>query len=191
MTQLEPQVFVGRAAPTADAIKPVTNEKFWKPVGGLWTSTLNHEGGEWLRWLLSEIFTRYATVEDLQGSERWGGRMWKLTPREANVAIVHEPADLRMLHERYPQQLTEAEKQIRSFALLIDWEALSRDYDGMHIPNPWPWRFGGDYEASMFFYGMDAECTCWFRWCFEGEPEEIDATPFLERHRKSYEESAA
>lgn len=117
MTQLEPQVFVGRAAPTADAIKPVTNEKFWKPVGGLWTSTLNHEGGEWLRWLLSEIFTRYdwedetyhpPTVEDLQVrpiANCQGASDSRDVPGRPILLAGPRPSLLRHRVPRFPQAL--------------------------------------------------------------------------------------
>lgn len=170
--KLQPQSFVSRTPPEAARITPVTNEKFWKPVGGLWTSTLDEFGGQWVRWLTE----RYSL-----GDPRWGGKLWLLKPVEANIVVISNPTDLRELAAKYPQKLTVKEQRIRSFALLLDWEAIAQDYDGLHVPNPWPWRFGDDYEAGMFFYGMDAECTCWFRWCFEGEPEEIDTGPYIAR----------
>ena len=58
--------------------------------------------------------------------------------------------------------------------MLVDWAHLAREYDAVHVPNPWAHRFSDDMAASMFFYTMDAECTFWFRWRFEGEPKLLD-----------------
>jgi len=123
-----------------------------------------------VRWLDGQNYT----LDD----PRWGGDLWLLEPKEANLAVVAHPSDLRELCASYPHpeldHFNSLSERVKSFELLVDWERLSQDYDGLHVPNPWPWRFGYgddfDYAASMFFYTMDAECTCWARWCFEGEP---------------------
>ena len=169
MIKLPTQVFVSHSKPEASKITPLLNERFWKPLGGLWTSTFGDDGGEWVRWLDGQNYT----LDD----PRWGGDLWLLEPKEANLAVVAHPSDLRELCASYPHpeldHFNSLSERFKSFEF-VDWERLSQDYDGLHVPNPWPWRFGYgddfDYAASMFFYTMDAECTCWARWCFEGEP---------------------
>lgn len=163
--RLKTQVFVGEK-PEAEKIEGPTAEAFWKPQGCLWTSTLNEQGGQWVEWLLGNDFS----LED----ERWGGGLWLLEPDEAKICVIEDPADLWRISKRYPFRRPDINPAIQSFRVLVDWPALSREYDAVHIPNPWPWRFGDDMAASMFFYTMDAECTFWFRWRFEGEPRLLD-----------------
>jgi hypothetical protein len=169
-TTLAPQAVVLDEKPEEGKLNAPIKELFWKPRGGLWTSTLNDEGGEWLRWLYGEGYEL--------SMKRWGGKLWKLTPREARVYIIWSPKHLFELVERFPHP-DAATLRPESFRCLVDWPAMAEEYDAVHIPNPWPWRWGTDMCASMFFYSMDAECTCWFRWCFEGEPEELDPEPFI------------
>lgn len=154
-------------------------QSHYKPTGGLWTSTLNEEGSEWLRWLTGEGYTL--------DQKRWGGKCWKLHPTHARVYVVWSPKQLHDLAELYPhpQQSVEDFSRIASFRTRVAWDRMADDWDAVHVPNPWPWRFGyDDLGASMFFYSMDAESTCWFRWCFEGEPEEIDPAPFMANLKK-------
>lgn len=161
--KLPTQVFVSHTKPEPHLLEPTLNgeEFFWKPRGGLWTSTLDEEGGDWVRWLCGENYSL--------ADERWGGQLWLLQPADVNVYVVRTPDDLKALHARFPLPMPEKLSSLRSFRHMVDWEAVAHVYDAVHIPNPWPYRFGMD-ETSMFFYILDAECTCWFRWCFEGEP---------------------
>ncbi len=161
--RLGTQVFVGDK-PEAEKITPVIAESFWKPRGGLWTSSLNEQGGQWVEWLLGEGYS----LED----ERWGGGLWLLEPANANICVIEEPADLHRLHEIYPYP--DAITELRSMRLLIDWVLVGREYDAVHVPDPWAHRWSEDMAASMFFYTMDAECTVWYRWRFEGEPKLLD-----------------
>ena len=171
--KLAPQVFVSHSKPEPEKIDEVTARRFWKPCGGLWTSTLDEEGGQWLRWLHGEGYG----LEN----ERWGGKLWILEPREANLFAVWSPREYRELTERFPLDLARHDS-LRDLAPFVDWPAVAEAYDGLYVPNPWTWRFGhDDMAAGMFFYGMDAECTCWFRWCFEGEPLEVPAWPYIKK----------
>jgi hypothetical protein len=170
--KLASQVFVSHTLPEPRKVEPIEDRQFWKPAGGLWTSTLNEEGGEWVRWLTGENYD----LED----ERWGGKLWLLEPGDANLFVAWGPRELYELVERYPHPLATEKPELSSFKTMLDWPAVASEYDGVHVPNPWPWRFGhDDLGAAMFFYSMDAECTCWFRWCFEGDPVELDPEPFL------------
>lgn len=171
--KLPTQVFVSSTKPEPHLITPITNEKFWKPLGGLWTSTLNDEGGAWVEWLHDQGYTL--------DMPRWGGDLWLLEPIDANICVIADHNDLRALHKRFPAELNEKLSILRSFRFMVDWEAVAREYDALHCPNPRAMRFlsygsleSDDWEdsmsLSMFFDVMDAESTCWFRWCFEGEP---------------------
>ena len=170
--KLAPQVFVSHSKPEPDKIDQITERRFWKPTGGLWTSTLDEAGGQWLRWLIGEGY-------ELE-NEKWGGRLWLLQPRDANIFTIWSPKELHELYKQFPAE------QIPRGALgdlrFIDWPAVAENYDGVYTPNPWTWRFGHeDHDAAMFFYSLDAECTCWFNWCFEGEPLEVAAWPYLDK----------
>lgn len=173
--KLDTQVWVGRAKPEAHLISSLAEDLFWKPRGGLWTSTLDAEGGDWVRWLHGENYSL--------DSERWGGDLWVLEPADANLFVVSDPEDYNQLADRFPHPLGKklhAEGHLRSFEKMVDWPEMAKHFDGVHIPVPHPYRlgFGGEFEqyyaASLFFNTCDAESTCWFRWCFEGEPKIID-----------------
>lgn len=173
--KLGTQVFVSHTKPEAHLIEPVKNELFWKPRGGgLWTSTLDEAGGDWVRWLTGEGYTL--------DMDHWGGALWLLEPAEANVYVVHDPQSLRALHARFPQEIPwKGEGPGRELIdLFCDWEAIAREYDAVHVPDPWAHRWSADMAASMFFSICDAESTCWFRWCFEGEPQLLDLSVITE-----------
>ena len=183
---LDPQALVCDTFPEEAKLEPIKNDRFWKPrFGGLWTSTLHDEGGDWLRWLIGENYS----LED----EKWGGKLWKLTAREANLYTVWGPGELHALVERFPHPELDSFNESLIAAgldgyLWPDWERVAEHYDGFWVPNPWPWRFGiRDHGASMFFYSMDAECTCWFRWCFD-EVEELDPEPFVAKLKERWED---
>lgn len=171
MTKLEAQVMVAPSAPEPGKLHPVTDRMHFKPVGGMWTSTLDDQGGQWLRWLTGEGYTL--------DMPRWGGKLWRLDPADANLFVCANPDDLRELASRFRHP--EAKDDLVFLRRMIDWKAVSEEYDGVHFPDPWShrWATGDDYEAGMIFYTLDAESTCWFRWCFEGEPVELDPQPFL------------
>lgn len=173
--KLSTQVWVGTEKPVPDRINPLADDLFWKPRGGLWTSTLDDEGGDWVRWLEGENYS----LDD----PRWGGDLWVLEPTEANLFVIGHPDGYNELAERFPHPLGTklfSEGRIRSFEKMIYWPDVAEHFDGIHVPSPHPYRFvfGGQFEeyyaAGLFFNTCDAESTCWFRWCFEGEPKIID-----------------
>lgn len=175
--KLAPQVFVSHSKPEPEKIHQITERRIWKPTGGLWTSTLDEGGGQWLRWLIGEGYN----LDD----ERWGGKLWLLQPAPANLFTIWSPKELHELERQFPLEAHPA--SAFGLELFVDWPAVSVRYDGIYVPNPWTWRFGHeDIAAGMFFYSLDAECTCWFNWCFEGEPVEVAAWPYL-NHLKGEE----
>ena len=174
-TRLPTQAFVSHNKPEPGKVPPVVmDEVFYKPRGGMWTSSLNDRGGEWLEWLTGEGYS----LEE----ERWGGKLWALEPRDAHVYVIHGPDELLALVERYPHPQAKewAKRGLDTFRVILDWPKIAEHYDAVWIPNPWSWRFGyADHAVSMFFYVLDAESTCWFRWCFEDEVRELDPNKYL------------
>lgn len=152
---LPPQMFASRGeAPDPAKVNPIENGH-WKPTGGLWTSTLDEEErSDWQRWYESEDWGNYT-------------HRWKLVPTEARVAVVRDPDELETWYERYPAPTG---IPIRAFAEQLDYKAMAEDFDAVTFPEPWSHRFG-DHFGSMLFYTLDAESTCWFRWCFESVEE--------------------
>lgn len=166
-TRLATQVCVSHTAPVSHAITPVERELFWKPLGGLWTSTLDDEGGDWVRWLKDQDYS----LED----PRWGGKLWRLEPTDAKVFIVATPDNYNDLADRFPYPDNPL-PELKSMEKIIDWPAVASVYDAVHVPIPHAYRWGISdeyYAANLFFNTCDAESTCWFRWCFEGEAQEV------------------
>lgn len=175
--KLPPQIFVSHSKPTPKKITQVELDTFWKPRGGLWTSTETESGGQWVDWLHDQQYS-------LDTDDRWGGKCWRLIPKDANIYVIDNPDDLYALVERFPhpERARYIKMGLDSFDALVDWPAVAEVYDAIHCPNPWPHRFPtlvgqervDKYGASMFFYTLDAESTCWFRWCFEDDPIIVD-----------------
>jgi hypothetical protein len=145
---VEPQVFVG-SEPRPELLKPIANNlHHCKPVGGLWTSSVNKGRSVWSEHVCAE------------------GGSWKLeVSKKARVFTVSKESDEQLLAEAYPPPATEMAEIARQVGVpsilspICDWEKLSQDYDGLQVSPPilrqLPW--------SMW----DVESTVWFRWVFE------------------------
>lgn len=163
---LPTQVFISTEKPEKDKLQPIKNDYFWKPrAGGLWTSSLVDDRSDWMVWLEEQGYTL--------DMERWGGDVWLLEPADANVFVVSSPDEYMELATNYPLSLPFSLKasRLRILDNLVDWEAVSRDFEAIHVPDPRAFRFGLNSSAAMFFDTCDAESTCWFKWCFQGEPK--------------------
>lgn len=165
--KLPTQISVLSTKPEPEKITDVADDLFWKPRGGLWTSTLDDDRGDWVRWMEDQGYT----LE----TPRWGGDLWLLEPVDANVLVLATPDDYNKLGKRFPHPRgSELSSLLRSFDPAIYWPDVAKKYDAVHIPDPRPYRLLLEeeyYSASMFFNVVDAESTCWFKWCFEGEPK--------------------
>lgn len=171
--RLPTQVFVSTEKPEAQKLNPISKDLFWKPRGGMWTSTLDDDRGQWVEWLEGQDYS----LED----PKWGGDLWLLEPRDANVLVIATPDDYNQLAERFPYPDNPfAGRDLKMMDRLVDWVSVSENYDAMHVPDPRANRFSlfgnmDDYDkyysAGLFFDTCDAESTCWFRWCFEGDPK--------------------
>jgi hypothetical protein len=166
---LPAQVFAG-SRPIVRRFEPVRNRHyFWKPEGGLWTSS--HTPGasyvsEWVDWTVAEDF--HVAAEH-----------WLLEPQDARVAVIEDPDALGELLAGYRWEQPANDFRVRfdlpNFAdSLLDYERLAEDYDALWVPCPRSWRFDSDLSRSLFFSIFDAESVLWFRWLFEGEPERLD-----------------
>lgn len=168
--KLDTQVCVLDSKPMPAKINAVGDDLFWKPRGGLWTSTLDDEGGDWVRWLKGENYS----LDD----PRWGGDLWVLEPTEANIFVIGHPDGYNELADRFPHPLAkERFKELKSFERMVYWPDVAKHFDAIHVPTPWAHRWLIEdeyYGAGLFFNTCDAESTCWFRWCFEGEPKLLD-----------------
>ena len=168
MVTLPPQVFVCPEKPVPDKINPIADDLFWKPRGGMWTSTLDDDGGDWVRWLHGEGYTL--------DMPRWGGDLWLLKPKPAKLYVLANPDNYNELAERFPHEMART-IGLKSFERMVCWPDVAKHYDGIHVPMPWSYRFlieEEHYAAGLFFNICDAESTCWFKWCFEGESELLD-----------------
>ena len=110
--KLNTQVFVGTEKPEPDKISLLSDDLFWKPCGGLWTSTLDDEGGDWVRWLHDQGYSL--------DMPRWGGDLWVLKPTDANVLVIDNPGIYNDLAERFPHRMTGL-KGIHAFERLVAW----------------------------------------------------------------------
>jgi hypothetical protein len=129
-----------------------------KPNGGMWTSTFTPDAeydSDWLRWSSSEGF--------------YGGTCgWKMEVKD-DLAIVEVDGmdDLWSIVEQYEAETYKGRpaQQLREY--VIDFEALARDFDGMHLTEEGQVKTRMPGMGAPNLYGWDSECTLWFNWAFE------------------------
>ena len=141
----------GEAVVKASAVKPITNDRFHKPRGGLWTSTyLGQENlSGWHQWGESEGMTSRSNAQ------------WLLTPEtDARLLVVDTFADLMALVERYSAVKTGYEA-----VYTLDFVAMAQDgYAGLNLTDEGQWA---TRHTDPNLNGWDCESTVWFRWAFE------------------------
>lgn len=145
------QLFIGYEKPNPARMNAVENKQygFVKPTGGLWTSTYRPDepvGSGWGEWCIE------ADYRDIYASS-W----WLLTPsEESRIVTINTLKDLKALMREY--------KYCPHGAPYPDFEAISRDYDAIHLTDK------GQCETRLSMpenlYGWDCESTLWFRWVF-------------------------
>lgn len=172
MNRLGVQLHVGRRAPTSRSrrFRKDFNKRLvsvvQKPMGGLWASTyVPDEGSAWTRWCEGEHWGCPPEAEGL-----WRG--WLLRPRpQARVLVVDTLADLQALCARYPAPpLQLAPTGIFAEIPGLDFNALSKDADALHLTEDGEWRTRFTVPT---LYGWDCESTVFFHWCFEGDAEAV------------------
>lgn len=148
-THLKTQLFLSVATPMPELFLPITNAQFVKPRGGLWTSTYDGLTSAWVEWCVAEQYGSFDTT-------RW----FLLTPAPAmRVLTVDSVADMTALYEQYVDRSIGL-----PFLNAIDFEAMARDYDAMHVTERG--QHATHLSLPRNLYGWDCESTCWFRWCF-------------------------
>jgi hypothetical protein len=146
-------------------LAPIKNREHFKPEGGLWTSTYHPQcGSNWVQWCLGEGW-------EVPPEERWQSML--LVPAPARVFIIDARADLERLAARYPGPV------IAHWAALLDWEAIAKDYDAVHLTARGQAMTRFSYPHNL--YGWDVECTLWCRWCFT-RADPLPPTVFLREH---------
>lgn len=128
-------------------MKPIRNYGFIKPNGGLWTSTLNGDSSDWIRWCEDNEF---------RVPGKWRG--WTLKPVDhARIYRVDSVSSATWLFSQYATDL-------RVPFWLLDFEAVAWEWDAIHL------TVKGEIVTRMMqpitFYGWDCESTLWFRWMF-------------------------
>ncbi|MFO1518123.1 MAG: hypothetical protein U1F57_00440 [bacterium] len=145
---LRPQLFITQEGnhPRPERLEPVKNiVAFPKPRKGFWTSTyLETRGSAWVE-----------RGRDLKNHS------YLLRPRaDAKIYVVDSYEDLERLMNQYGREDVSGIKT-------LDYEAMSRDYDGLHLTRKGevdtrPFQ-GRSYDLDTW----DVESTLWFRWVFE------------------------
>ncbi|WP_336769700.1 hypothetical protein [Bacillus bombysepticus] len=163
---MKKQLYVGKGEPTEQNIGVITNNfEINKPLGGFWTSTFINEqvGSEWVK-LSKNIYTKYNSAT----------RVFALAvSKDAKVAHVESMDDYEELLKKYRLEMDDPIlASISIFSNLIDFELLSRDYDGFRISQ----RAVSIAKGSLKYISLgayDSESTVWFRWCFD-KVEELE-----------------
>ncbi|GAB6456217.1 hypothetical protein bcgnr5390_12080 [Bacillus luti] len=160
------QLYVGKGEPTEQNIRVIKNDiEINKPIGGFWTSTFinEREGSDWVRYS-KNILTRYNSST----------KAYTLTvSKDARIAQVNSMDDYEELLRKYKLEMADPIlASISIFSNLIDFELLSKDYDGFQISQKAVSMAKGSFKyISLGAY--DCESAVWFRWCFD-KVEELD-----------------
>lgn len=148
---LPQQLFLHTVSPSPSRLRPVRNDGFVKPRGGMWTSPIRSYS--WKSWCEDNEFR-----DDLPTQE------YTLTPvSHARVVVIDSVYDLEVLLSRFtaPQ-----DPQLESLmGKVLDFEALSSIVDGIHLTERGQWRTRLSTPNNL--YGWDVESVLWFRWVFE------------------------
>lgn len=144
---------------------PFLDNNITKPSGGLWlTEHKSINANEWLFYLTTRnhLFMQKFSPE----------ACIVYTKDDAKIACPESFEDLRELHEMYPSKYNSDYKQnLKSFSGIIDFNALSKDYDGFFLKNKF--LYNPDYEkwcvASLCLFNLNA--------IEYYEPISIDASP--------------
>jgi hypothetical protein len=130
-----------------------------KPGGGLWTSSETERG--------DSAWARYARQHGPDSSLQPDQPRWRLAVSESvRIYELDSVEAAERLAREYPPADPEGRIDRASAAAgqgLIDWEAVGRDWDGVHFTRfPVP-----EHCDVVWCWGWDTECTWWSRWSFE------------------------
>lgn len=139
--ELGDQLFYHELKPNNELMLPIKNRLHSKALGGMWTSTLNNEGSDWIKWCLLEGY-------DLKPNKR----SWILRPSGGNLLLINSLDDFERLYKTFSYS-------INTFQML-NYERMAQEYDGIHLTKK------GLINTYSKLWGWDCESTHWFRWCF-------------------------
>ena len=172
------QLHISSAKVLIEQIAPVKNNEkmvsIKKPEGstGLWTSTWREETQDsaWVEWCAGENFgTPY--------TDHW----YLLTSSpDSNLYVIDSVADFSRLLKLYHYECPLVQKmRAAGYApATIDFEALSKDYDGLHLTERGNARTHLAYPHDL--NSWDSESTLWFRWCFTSVKQIAPVIPVKE-----------
>lgn len=149
MDTLGPQVFTHTEEPDPAKVEPVENFSYFKPTGGIWTSSLDGDVSGWIRWCKGE---QWGISEDT--------KMWILYPEsDLDIYTVDGLGDLQVLIQEYS---ISGAAGLREY---VDYQGLAWEtsYDGMRV------TARGEHETRFSepsLYGWDCESTLHFDWNF-------------------------
>ena len=127
-------------------IDPISNfKRRLKPTGGMWTCDMEVDDGkvttEWASFVVEELPSSYRHKLD---------NCTKFIPKKGlkilNLVSVYDVEKYLYLPPNY------------EYHKLIDWEALAREYDGVHVEMG---RYDNDIEYMVG--GWDISSTLWLR----------------------------
>lgn len=153
------QLYEGEHKPTEERMEPIKNrEGGVKPFGGLWTSRYHETyGSAWVQWCLEQDFN---VPDD-------GFNSWVLDVNDQpKLLIIDSLSDLIQALQTYRMTYGSDHPLYRFNTVLpmLDFEALSREFDGMHLTARGQSLTRLSHPESL--YGWDCESTLWFHWCF-------------------------
>lgn len=130
-----------RGLPSSASVK---NMGMNKPLGGFWTSTYRGGRSDWADWATVNLERKKATQGILLEP---GGKVYHLD----------DQSDYDRLFAKFPRKGMFDED-------FIDWEAVSRAYDGVHISRQGIRNLAslGSTNNDPPLYGWDVESTVWF-----------------------------
>lgn len=166
LIKLKQQLHAGKISPKEHNYKIENKKMFPKPDGGTWTSSFEEESGS--SWM---AFCGMEQVDWL----REKGFVCKID-KKAKILKIDTLADLKGILRNYGVSKTPLEGQT------LDFEKLSKDYDGVHLTEGGQWRTRLTTPDNL--YGWDVESTVFFRDVFS-TCNEIDLVPWREKYLKS------
>ncbi len=154
------QLFVLTEELSKEKMKPIKNNNFIKPLGGLWTSTYNSIfGSDWVQYSLK---TGGILVPE---TDYWNGYL--LIPKsDIKLYEVNSYEDLEWLVNKYKIKV-----KLKNYSLYapridetIDFEKMQSHWDGIHLTKQGVIETKKSYPYNLD--GWDVESTIWFRWMF-------------------------
>jgi len=130
-------VYVGKSKPTMEDFVPIKNFDIKssgnpsKPSGGLWASPVMENGkSDWENWLDEKESWTDKTNREMFNLKDKGSDRFYITPKKGcRILCIDEP-------EKYESYLRRNNGQplVAYHSLLIDYEAIMKDYDAVYVP---------------------------------------------------------